>query len=83
MELRWAAGNIMPEHDSDSGTLGHFYDTHQVTPHRDLYFAKVPVAMKHYKGQIVHLALHIDVGRVSTVQINDISCCIRTDHLAV
>ncbi|KAL1942642.1 hypothetical protein VTO73DRAFT_4882 [Trametes versicolor] len=62
VELRWA-GNIMPERGSDSGSLGEFYDTHYATAHRDVYFGKGPLAMKHYKGQKVNLVLLIDVAR--------------------
>ncbi|KAI1791093.1 kinase-like domain-containing protein [Ganoderma leucocontextum] len=58
--LRWN-GNHVPERNSEHGTVADFYDIHHSLTHRDIFFGKVPGAMKHMKGQWMRLELFIDV----------------------
>ncbi|OSD03276.1 kinase-like protein [Trametes coccinea BRFM310] len=65
VELRWTLNAQMPERNSEDGTLGHFYDVHQATDHRQMYFGSGTGTgpLKHYKGQVVQLSLLIDIAR--------------------
>lgn len=61
--LRWT-GNINPEHDTEHISVGAFYDAHNTIIHCDLYFGKVPTAMRHNKGRFMLLELLIDINVV-------------------
>ena len=57
-------GNILPEGDTESETLGDFYDRHHSAQHRNGYFSKVPQELKHIKTPLINVVLFIDVAAV-------------------
>ncbi|KAI0629566.1 hypothetical protein C8Q77DRAFT_1141061 [Trametes polyzona] len=60
VSLRWS-GNIVPEPDTEHKTLGEFYDSHTILPHRDMYFGNRPKTFRGFKGEILFLELLIDL----------------------